>query len=215
MNNTQKTMKRTIVLLISFVTLTAALMAQMFYMYFTENRAQEIELPSEPTYIVDTTEDIVTENIIENNVSVLHQEIIVQEEIVESEVEIIEPVEPATDINSYDYNYVLRVVAAESMGEPLEGQMAVAQCIRETALATGMTPEQVVKAPNQYTSPISLDAVSESVREACERVLINGESVTEEPIRYFYSIVGGFVSSWHENSLTYVITIGNHKFFKI
>lgn len=134
--------------------------------------------------------------------------------------------EPATEASTvdtpvlnYDYNYVLRVVAAECRGESLEGQMAVAQCIRETSKATGMTPEEVVKQVNtngarQYTTPVSMDLVNDSVREACERVFINGESAVDEPIRYFYSIRNGGYSSWHENSLDYVITIGNHKFFK-
>ena len=120
---------------------------------------------------------------------------------------------------NYDYDYVLRVVAAECRGEPLNGQMAVAQCIRETSIATGMTPEEVVKQVNsngtrQYTTPVSMDLVNDSVREACERVFINCESAVDESIRYFYSIRNGGYSSWHENSLEYVITIGNHKFFK-
>ena len=120
---------------------------------------------------------------------------------------------------NYDYNYVLRVVAAECRGEPLNGQMAVAQCIRETSKATGMTPEEVVKQVNkngtrQYSVPTSMENVNDNVREACERVFINGESAVDEPIRYFYSIRNGGYSSWHENSLEYVITIGNHKFFK-
>jgi hypothetical protein len=97
--------------------------------------------------------------------------------------------------------------------------MAVAQCIKETSKVTGMTPEQVVKQVNpngtrQYAPPDDMSAVNDSVREACERVFINGEKVTDEPIRYFYSTGGGFVSNWHENSLEYVMTIGGHKFFK-
>ncbi len=130
----------------------------------------------------------------------------------------IEPVAEIPALN-YDYDYVLRVVAAECRGEPLNGQMGVAQCIRETSKATGMTPEEVVKQVNangtrQYTTPVSMDLVNDSVREACERVFINGESAVDEPIRYFYSIRNGGYSKWHENSLEYVITIGNHKFFK-
>lgn len=138
-----------------------------------------------------------------------------QTQMIETEIEIVEE-KPALN---YDYNYVLRVVAAECRGEPLDGQMGVAQCIRETAKATGMTPEEVVKQVNpngtrQYTTPVSMDLVNDSVREACERVFINGESAVDEPIRYFYSIRNGGYSAWHENSLEYVITIGNHKFFK-
>ena len=138
-----------------------------------------------------------------------------QTQMIEAEIEIVEE-KPALN---YDYDYVLRVVAAECRGEPLNGQMAVAQCIRETANATGMTPEEVVKQINpngtrQYTTPVSMDLVNDSVREACERVFINDESAVDEPIRYFYSIRNGGYSAWHENSLEYVITIGNHKFFK-
>ena len=119
----------------------------------------------------------------------------------------------------YDYEYVMRVVAAESRGEPYEGQLAVAQCIRETSECTMMTPEEVVKQINkngtrQYAQPVDISVVTDSVRDACCDVFVIGVSATDEPIRYFYSTVGGFYSAWHENSLEYVITIGNHRFFK-
>lgn len=119
----------------------------------------------------------------------------------------------------YDYEYVMRVVAAESRGEPYEGQLAVAQCIRETSERTMMTPEEVVKQVNkngtrQYAQPVDISVVTESVRDACCDVFVHGISATDEPIRYFYSTASGFYSAWHENSLEYVITIGNHRFFK-
>lgn len=119
----------------------------------------------------------------------------------------------------YDYEYVLRVVAAESRGEPYEGQLAVAQCIRETSECTMMTPEEVVKQVNpngtrQYAQPVDISVVTDSVRDACCDAFVHGISATDEPIRYFYSTVGGFYSAWHENSLEYVVTIGNHRFFK-
>ena len=112
----------------------------------------------------------------------------------------------------YDYDYVLRVVAAECRGESLEGQMAVVQTIRERAKQRNLTPEEVVKQPWQYAHPTSMENVNDTVREACWRVLINGESVTESPIQYFYSTKDGFYSVGHE-SKTYVMTIGYHKFF--
>lgn len=152
----------------------------------------------------------------QKRIDVLNNEIAeMQTQMIEAEIEIVEE----KPVLNYDYDYVLRVVAAECRGEPLNGQMGVAQCIRETSKATGMTPEEVVKQINpngtrQYSTPVSMDLVNDSVREACERVFINGESAVDEPIRYFYSIRNGGYSSWHENSLEYVITIGNHKFFK-
>ena len=119
----------------------------------------------------------------------------------------------------YDYEYVMRVVAAESRGEPYEGQLAVAQCIRETSERTMMTPEEVVKQVNkngtrQYAQPVDISVVTDSVRDACCDVFVHGISATDEPIRYFYSTASGFYSAWHENSLEYVVTIGNHRFFK-
>lgn len=119
----------------------------------------------------------------------------------------------------YDYEYVLRVVAAESRGESYEGQLAVAQCIRETSERTMMTPEEVVKQINsngtrQYAQPVDISVVTDSVRDACCDVFVLGVSATDEPIRYFYSTASGFYSAWHETSLEYVTTIGNHRFFK-
>ena len=114
----------------------------------------------------------------------------------------------------YDFDYVVGVVAAESRGEPYEGQVAVAQCILETSEKRMMTPEEVVKMKNRYASPCETQEEKDLVMDACIDVFIHGEKAFDEPIEYFYSIRGGFVSDWHENNLEYVATIGNHKFFK-
>ena len=114
----------------------------------------------------------------------------------------------------YDFDYVVGVVAAESRGEPYEGQVAVAQCILETSKKRMMTPEEVVKMKNRYASPCETQEEKDLVMDACIDVFIHGEKAFDEPIEYFYSIRGGFVSDWHENNLEYVATIGNHKFFK-
>ena len=120
----------------------------------------------------------------------------------------------------YDYDYVVRVVAAESRGEPYEGQLAVAQCIAETAKRSLLNPEEVVKQVNkngtrQYAQPIAESEVTQSVRDACLDVFVYGSRATDEPIQYFYSTKNGFYSKWHENSLEFVVQIGNHKFFKV
>lgn len=114
----------------------------------------------------------------------------------------------------YDFDYVVGVVAAESRGEPYEGQVAVAQCILETSQKTLLTPEEVVKIKNRYASPCETQEGKDLVMDACIDVFIHGEKAFDEPIEYFYSTRGGFVSDWHENNLEYVATIGNHKFFK-
>lgn len=211
--------KLDIVPYICVIGLSFAMLVQMAYMYKLEvkyrQNAQKID---DVMYVVSTLTNELEE--IHDKINALEHrseriELFQFTEIHEEE-EVV--TQPEITIN-YDYEYVLRVVAAESRGEPFEGQMAVAQCIRETANATGMTPEAVVKqvgptGVRQYTTPVDISLVTDSVREACERVFIRGESVTDEPIRYFYSTNNGFVSKWHENSLQYVMTIGCHKFFK-
>ena len=67
---------------------------------------------------------------------------------------------------------------------------------------------------NRYASPCETQEEKDLVMDACIDVFIHGEKAFDEPIEYFYSIRGGFVSDWHENNLEYVATIGNHKFFK-
>ena len=114
----------------------------------------------------------------------------------------------------YDFDYVVGVVTAESRGEPYEGQIAVAQCILETSQKTLATPEEVVKIKNRYASPCENQEEKELVIDACIDVFVHGKKAFNEPVEYFYSTCGGFVSNWHESNLEYVGTIGNHKFFK-
>ena len=165
----------------------------------------------EPTQQPEVVAKVVPTEIIVHNDSEQTEEQELEESLVQQEARMPE--------FGYDYEYVMRVVAAESRGEPYEGQLAVAQCIRETSACTTMTPEEVVKQVNkngtrQYAQPVDISVVTDSVRDACCDVFVHGISATDEPIRYFYSTVGGFYSAWHENSLEYVTTIGNHRFFK-
>lgn len=114
----------------------------------------------------------------------------------------------------YDFDCVVGVVAAESRGEPYEGQVAVAQCILETSRKQMITPEEVVKMKNRYASPCKSEDEKNLVIDACIDVFIHGGKALDEPIEYFYSTCGEFVSDWHEKNLEYVATIGNHRFFK-
>ena len=87
----------------------------------------------------------------------------------------------------YDFDYVVGVVAAESRGDPYEGQVAVAQCILETSEKRMMTPEEVVKMKNRYASPCETQEEKDLVMDACIDVFIHGEKAFDEPIEYFYS----------------------------
>lgn len=120
---------------------------------------------------------------------------------------------PYYPLTNEDRDLVERVVTAESVGQPFEGQMAVAQCILNTAIARDMTPGEVVTAPDQYAAPADPARVTASVQEAVAFVFDHGRFVTDEPIRYFYA-PAICESAWHE-SLEHVLTIADHKFFKL
>lgn len=111
----------------------------------------------------------------------------------------------------YDYEYVERVVMAEAGAESFELQMMIAQCIRNSCKGTLLNPEDVC-IEYGYTSPYKGE-VSDSVKEACRRIFINGETIMDEDIKYFYSERGGFYSVWHEG-LEYCFTQEDVKFFK-
>lgn len=111
----------------------------------------------------------------------------------------------------YDYDYVERVVMAEAGAESFELQMMIAQCIRNSCKGTLLNPEDVC-IEYGYTSPYK-GTVSASVKEACRRIFMYGESIMDEDIKYFYSERGGFYSVWHEG-LEYCFTQEDVKFFK-
>ena len=115
------------------------------------------------------------------------------------------------ELNQEELDLVQRVVMAESGNQPFDGQVAVAQCIFDRMLRDGESATQVVTKPNQFASPTSKE-VSNSVKYAVYAVFHDGLRITEEPVYYFYSTVGGFVSSNHE-AMNHVVTIADHKFF--
>ena len=207
MSRTRNERKRDMTYILALTVIVAAIVTIVLSVAYILGQHDEVVEPTQPSEVV--AKAIPTEIIVHND-SEQTEEQELEESLAQQEARIPE--------FGYDYEYVMRVVAAESRGEPYEGQLAVAQCIRETSERTMITPEEVVKQVNkngtrQYAQPVDISVVTDSVRDACCDVFVHGISATDEPIRYFYSTVGGFYSSWHENSLEYVATIGNHRFF--
>ena len=208
MSRTRNERKRDSTYILALTVIVAAMVTIMLSVAYILGQHDAVVEPAQQPEVVDKV--IPTASIVHND-SKPEEEQELEESLVQQEARMPE--------FGYDYEYVMRVVAAESRGEPYDGQLAVAQCIRETSECTTMTPEEVVKQVNhngtrQYAQPVDLAVVTDSVRDACCDVFVHGISATDEPIRYFYSTVGGFYSAWHENSLEYVMTIGNHRFFK-
>ena len=126
------------------------------------------------------------------------------------EVEETQPEPIATfALTSEQRTLIEQVVAAESEGEPYEGQVAVAQCILNACLKDGITPEQVIE---EYGYTGARVEPSDSVKKAVSAVFEHDDGITEEPILYFYA-PARVTSEWHE-SQCFVIEIGNHRFFK-
>ena len=208
MSRTRNERKRDRTYILALTVIVTAIVTIVLSVAYLMGQHDEVIEPTQQPEVV--AKAIPTESIVHNN-SEQTEEQELEESLVQQEARMPE--------FGYDYEYVMRVVAAESRGEPYEGQLAVAQCIRETSERNMMTPEEVVKQVNpngtrQYAQPVDISVVTDSVRDACCDVFVHGISATDEPIRYFYSTASGFYSAWHENNLEYVTTIGNHRFFK-
>ena len=100
-----------------------------------------------------------------------------------------------------------RVVMAEAGSECREGIIAVAQCVLNAAEREGVRPTEAVK---MYKYTPDRKKPNEAVREAVSAVFDNGETVTDEPILYFYA--NYIHSGWHETQ-RFVTQIGVHRFF--
>lgn len=122
---------------------------------------------------------------------------------------------PFFNLTEADRQTIQYIVAGEAKGEPIEGKMAVAQCILNGMVKSGWSAERV-RIEYQYSGwddeleNANPEAWAEVV-EAVSRVFDGGELISDKPILYFYApdITS---SSWHE-SLNHAVTIEGHKFF--
>ena len=110
---------------------------------------------------------------------------------------------------------ILEVLIGESRGESFIGQMAIAQCIRDTAEYYGIRPNEVIEQFSYYRGDISMvdEQAQEVLNLAIDNVFNKGIRVTPSRIMFFYN-PDKVKSKWHE-SQKYVITIDHHKFFDI
>ena len=122
---------------------------------------------------------------------------------------------PFFNLTEADRKTIQYIVAGEAKGEPMEGKMAVAQCILHSMVKSNWSAERV-RIEYQYSGwddeleNVNPEAWAEVV-EAVSRVFDDGELISDKPILYFYApdITS---SSWHE-SLNHAITIGGHRLF--
>ena len=122
---------------------------------------------------------------------------------------------PFFNLTDADRKTIQYIVAGEAKGEPMEGKMAVAQCILHGMVKSDWSAERV-RIEYQYSGwddeleNVNPEAWAEVV-EAVSRVFDDGELISDKPILYFYA-PNITSSSWHE-SLNHAVTIEGHRFF--
>lgn len=110
-------------------------------------------------------------------------------------------------LSDYERGLVESVVYAESNGESLLGQEAVAQVILDRAVLWDMSISEVVNAPGQFAHSSS---VSDSVRLAVSNVFDLGVTALSGNATHFYS---GSVEPYWVDGKESRGKIGGHKFF--
>lgn len=106
---------------------------------------------------------------------------------------------------------VERVVAAEARGESFEGQMAVAQVIRDRCLLNSLSVEEVVYAKGQFAEPYGGE-ISSTTEAAVGFVFEGGHNIFDIPVTHFYAHDLIEDPDWTEE-LVFVEEIGGHSFY--
>lgn len=135
----------------------------------------------------------------------------------ESEVESESETQSQTDVykvSDSEKHLLAVIVMAEAEGEPFEGKVAVAQVVLYRSIKNNCSISQIVYEPNQFSS-VGTYRMTLEPNEDCYlavQQVLNGQWILSETLEYFYNPDAGY-SSWFENRLTYVGTIGKHRFF--
>ena len=122
---------------------------------------------------------------------------------------------PFFNLTEADRKTIQYIVAGEAKGEPMEGKMAVAQCILNGMVKSDWSAERV-RIEYQYSGwddeleNVNPEAWGEVV-EAVSRVFDDGELISDKPILYFYAPKHSD-GKWHK-TLEFAFEISGHRFF--
>src|SRR5574344_2112437 len=122
---------------------------------------------------------------------------------------------PFFNLTEAERKTIQYIVAGEAKGEPMEGKMAVAQCILNGMVKSEWSAERV-RIEYQYSGwddeleNANPEAWAEVV-EAVSRVFDDGELISDKPIRYFYA-PNYSDGKWHK-TLEFAFEIFGHRFF--
>jgi spore germination cell wall hydrolase CwlJ-like protein len=103
-----------------------------------------------------------------------------------------------------------QIVACEAGADSLEGQMAVAQCLYDSAVLDGLTIQQVFKKYG-YSSLYNRKVTAEN-ELAVSMVFDYGAKISDKPIQWFVTPAAA-PSSWHERGATFAGQFGAHRFY--
>lgn len=120
---------------------------------------------------------------------------------------------PFFEIEDWERQEIINIVAGESEGESFEGKMAVAQCIRDSMIYENCRVDGVKWKFDGYNSELknyNQEMYNECV-EAVSQVFDDGDNVSYEPLLWFYNpnVVD---SKWHQTQ-KFVGTFGSHHFY--
>ena len=116
--------------------------------------------------------------------------------------------EPYFRLTDSERSEIEQVVMAEAGGEPYDGQVAVAQCIRDAAIKDSIRPSEVII---EYKYTPDRKEPTQSVQEAVRAVFDRGESVIDTA--YYFYAPALVQSKWHE-AQEFVTELGGHRFFR-
>ncbi len=103
-----------------------------------------------------------------------------------------------------------RIVACEAGADSLEGQMAVAQCLYDSAVLDGLTVQQVFKKYG-YSTLYNRKVTAEN-ELAVSMVFDYGAKISDKPIQWFVTPAAA-PGSWHEQGATFAGQFGAHRFY--
>ena len=103
-----------------------------------------------------------------------------------------------------------QIVACEAGADSLEGQMAVAQCLYDSATLDGLTIQQVFKKYG-YSTLYNRKVTAEN-ELAVSMVFDYGAKISDKPIQWFLTPAAA-PGSWHECGATFAGQFGAHRFY--
>ena len=103
-----------------------------------------------------------------------------------------------------------QIVACEAGADSLEGQMAVAQCLYDSAVLDGLTVQQVFKKYG-YSSLYNRKVTAEN-ELAVSMVFDYGAKISNKPIQWFVTPAAA-PGSWHERGAAFAGQFGAHRFY--